>query len=141
MKKTTFYYLIAFAMLSLIFIGCTSNEEQLKKLVEEANRTAYPKQLDEITWLDSLSVQPGLRVISHHRITEITKDDFTPEQIEMLKFELKIQTLKSIVESNDKYSKRFINAGVTFCMEYKDEDGNLITSVDITPEDYKNALK
>lgn len=104
------------------------------------NRNVYPRQLDEITWLDSLSVLPGLTIASHYTITDIDQFDFTPEQLEVLKLDLKIQTLKSIT-SEDKDAKRFRNAGVTFYLEYKDLDGNLIMDITITPEDYKKAMK
>lgn len=131
-------YFIAF-LLCLVTLGCTSNEGQLKKYVEEANKTG-PGMIDETTRLDSLSVQPGLKLVLHHTIVGFS-GDLTPEQIEMLKFEQKVQSLNAIITSNDKEIKRLLNAGVTFCIEYRDMNGNFILDVDITPEDYKNAMK
>ena len=133
-------FFTAVTLCCLNFSACKSNEKQLQEYVDRLNESVYPRQLDEITWLDSLSVMPGLTVGSHYTLTDIEQFDFTPEHLEMMKFELKIQTLQSIT-SDDKDAKRFRNAGVTFYLEYKDTEGNLILDITVTPEEYKKAMK
>ena len=137
-SKLSLFFIVALFSLSLS--SCKSNEEQLQEFVNKLNENVYPRQLDEITWLDSLSVMPGLTVASHYTLTDVEQLDFTPEQLEMMKFELKLQTLQSVT-SEDKDAKRFRNAGVTFYLEYKDTEGNLILDITVTPEEYNRAMK
>lgn len=141
MKINRLKIILAIAFVAILLTGCKSNEAQLREYVADMNAKAYPKQLDEITWLDSLSVMPGLTVASHYTLERVTKHDFTPEQLEQLRLTLKLQTLGSITSKTDKDAKRFRNAGVTFYLEYKDADGNLILDITITPEEYKEAMK
>lgn len=138
--KNHLHHIVVLLILPFMLIGCTSNEEQLKKYVNEMNRDVYPKQLGEEIWLDSLSVLPGLTVGTYYSFTDVSKDDFTPEMLEAMKLNLKIEVLKSVT-SNDKDAKRFRNAGVTFYFECSDWEGNYIFDITVTPEDYKRAME
>ena len=135
----TFYRIVAAVML-LTLTGCSSNEDQLKTFVNKMNCTVYPKQLGDAVWIDSLSVMPGITVGTYYSFTNMSKNDFTPEMLEAMRQDLRLEVLKSVI-SDDKEATRFRNAGVTFYFDCRDWEGNTIFDITVTPEEYKQAMK
>jgi len=131
------FYLLLVAAISLLFVRCQSDD---KKVMEEMQQEAdainrqCPVTVDPSIRLDSCSVQKG-RVFAYYYT--VTNDSiFDAEQFRTIG----TNNVRNTVISNPEMARmRYL--GITFRYLYNDMKGNVMHTIEITPDDYKKPEK
>ncbi len=121
-------------LITLFLISCSGKNElrrQLSKIADELNESA-PAQLDENTVFLGAEVDPD-GVFRY--LYQIVNTD-TPDK---LMDEMESQTRTNIKEAFqiNPELKIFTENNVSIEYDYRDESGNIIRVIKITPDDYK----
>lgn len=106
-------------------------EGLLQKEAKSFNKTGG-KMIDQLTRLDSLSVQPGRWLLYHYTVTEYDNTD-----VDSAVLKRKIKPLARKVIAGNKELELLRKNEVSFKYIYYDKNHEYWFSLDITPSDYK----
>ncbi|WP_155845795.1 hypothetical protein [Chryseobacterium gregarium] len=123
--------------LALTLVSCNkekSIEDELKEAAAGMNKLT-PQVMNEGMRLDSVSAQPGKIFKYNYTLTDDTKENFSPEQIEAFKKQAKEGAVKVVKTSAD--IKEFRDNDVTMVYSYYDKNGKPTMDFTITPAEYK----
>jgi len=137
MKTRSFFKQISCVILvlslSFSFIQCGGKDKIVEKALqmtsEQLNKQC-PMMIDAITRLDNTAVFPGKVLMYNYTI--IDTSNFNEDQMK----EVGIPFIKNTVKTNPQMEE-LRKLEVTFKYQYKDNEGKVILSFDVTPNDYK----
>ncbi|QQV02896.1 MULTISPECIES: hypothetical protein [Chryseobacterium] len=123
---------------TLLLVSSCQKENQVENELKEAAANMNkitPQLLNEGVRLDSVSVHNNTTLQYNYTLTNDSKDDLTPDEINDYKIEAKEEALKSIKSSPD--MKNFRDNNVTLRYMYYDKNGKSTTDFSVSPAEYK----
>ncbi|MXS72009.1 hypothetical protein GSF70_12355 [Flavobacteriaceae bacterium W22] len=131
-------YLTISLTITAFFLSSCSKENKIETELKEAATSMNkitPQLLSEGVRLDSVSVHNNTTLQYNYTLTDDSKDDLTPDEINDYKIAAKEEALKSIKNSPD--MKNFRDKNVTLKYMYYDKNGKSTTDFSVTPSEYK----
>ncbi len=131
------YLTISLTITTLLLSSCNKEnkiETELKEAAASMNKIT-PQLLSEGVRLDSVSVHNNTTLQYNYTLTDDSKDNLTPDEINDYKIAAKEEALKSIQNSPD--MKNFRDKNVTLKYMYYDKNGKSTTDFSVTPSEYK----
>ncbi len=134
---------VAIALSLIVSISMLSScgaaiDKLIDKMVVEGNKQC-PVSMNSEMRLDSIS-HPGKGIIEYsYTLVNVTAESLAEnkDQVVSMMEAQKPQMISMIKNTADNEMKAILKLNATFRYTYLDKDGNKITSLDITPEDYK----
>lgn len=106
-----------------------------KVLIELANQTnkSCPIMIDQYTRLDNLSALPNKKLRYNYTIIDLPPEKLVPDTLDKYIRPIILSTIKT-----DSRMNQLKQLNTTFIYSYKNEDGDVIHTIVITPKEYKS---